>query len=108
MHDDGSNDHVMKSATTKGLPFYTIHTLHMLKSSLQIPATVRPHRVCRSQEDSEGERARRQREIEESEDDLRRLREELNDIMTRKRNLEDAMKHHEDDVRKIESVLCRS
>lgn len=58
--------------------------------------------LCRSQQDTAGERARRQREVQEAEEELRQLQGELGDILTRKHNIEEAVKHIDSRMRQLE------
>ena len=59
-------------------------------------------RVCRSQQDSAGERARRQREVEQTEGELRQLKDELGAILAKKHGVEETMKHIDDRMRQLE------
>ena len=58
--------------------------------------------VCRSQQDVAGERARRQREVEEMEKELKQLKDELEAILTKKHAVEETMKHVDDRKRQLE------
>ena len=58
--------------------------------------------VCRSQQDVAGERARRQREVEEMERELKQLKDELEAILTKKHAVEETMKHVDDRKRQLE------
>ena len=58
--------------------------------------------VCRSQQDTAGERERRQREIEKVEEMLCLLRGELDEVFARRRSADEAMKVIEDRRRQQE------
>lgn len=58
--------------------------------------------MSRSQANTAGERARRQKEMQETEGELKQLKEQFGQMLTRKRNVDEAMKHVENQMRQLE------